>query len=187
MKPQRNRTRAIGFYVLIMVILLAVIYTMLTPQQPQEELTYSEIVDMFKEEQVESFVIEGSTLIITPKGAAETDPDITYDLYDVGLFISQLGSLIDEQHEAGIISEYDYKTGWVAPWWLSMIPYLLIIVAFFALWYYMMNKAGGGGGAPPRPRPAGPGTEGGRPCPPESGAVWRSWWSAGPFLCCWWR
>ena len=131
-----------------MVILLAVIYTMLTPQQPQEELTYSEIVDMFKEEQVESFVIEGSTLIITPKGAAETDPDITYDLYDVGLFISQLGSLIDEQHEAGIISEYDYKTGWVAPWWLSMIPYLLIIVAFFALWYYMMNKAGGGGGAP---------------------------------------
>ena len=148
MKPQRNRTRDIGFYVLIMVILLAVIYTMLTPQQPQEELTYSEIVDMFKEEQVESFVIEGSTLIITPKGAAETDPDITYDLYDVGLFISQLGSLIDEQHEAGIISEYDYKTGWVAPWWLSMIPYLLIIVAFFALWYYMMNKAGGGGGAP---------------------------------------
>ena len=130
-----------------MVILLAVIYTMLTPQQPQEELTYSEIVDMFKEEQVESFVIEGSTLIITPKGAAETDPDITYDLYDVGLFISQLGSLIDEQHEAGIISEYDYKTGWVAPWWLSMIPYLLIIVAFFALWYYMMNKAGGGGRA----------------------------------------
>ncbi len=131
-----------------MVILLAVIYTMLTPQQPKEELTYSEIVDMFKNEQVESFVIEGSTLIITPKGAAETDPDITYDLYDVGLFINQLGGLIDEQHEAGIISDYDYKTGWVAPWWLSMIPYLLIIVAFFALWYYMMNKAGGGGGAP---------------------------------------
>ncbi len=148
MKPQRNRTRDIGFYVLIMVILLAVIYTMLTPQQPQEELTYSEIVDMFKEEQVESFVIEGSTLIITPKGAAETDPDITYDLYDVGLFISHMLPLIDEQHAEGIISDYDIKTGWVAPWWLSMIPYLLIIVAFFALWYYMMNKAGGGGGAP---------------------------------------
>ena len=131
-----------------MVILLAVIYTMLTPQQPQEELTYSEIVDMFKEEQVESFVIEGSTLIITPKGAAETDPDITYDLYDVGLFISHMLPLIDEQHAEGIISDYDIKTGWVAPWWLSMIPYLLIIVAFFALWYYMMNKAGGGGGAP---------------------------------------
>ena len=131
-----------------MVILLAVIYTMLTPQQPQEELTYSEIVDMFKEEQVESFVIEGSTLIITPKGAAETDPDITYDLYDVGLFISHMLPLIDEQHAEGIISDYDIKTGWVAPWWLSMVPYLLIIVAFFALWYYMMNKAGGGGGAP---------------------------------------
>ena len=148
MKPQRNRARDIGFYVLIMVILLAVIYTMLTPSQPQEQLTYSDVVEMFYNEEVDSFVVEGSTLIITPKGAGENDPDITYDLYDVGLFWNQLGALIDEQHTAGIITEYDFNVGWVAPWWLSMVPYLLIIVAFFALWYYMMNKAGGGGGAP---------------------------------------
>ena len=148
MKPQRNRARDIGFYVLIMVILLAVIYTMLTPSQPQEELSYSDIVDMFRNEQVESFTVEGSNLIIRQKGAAETDPSITYELYDVGLFWNQLGELIDQQHKDGIISDYDFDEGFVAPWWLSMIPYLLIIVGFFALWYYMMNKAGGGGGAP---------------------------------------
>ena len=69
-------------------------------------------------------------------------------MYDVGMFWNQLGDLIQQQKDAGIISDYDFQTGYVAPWWLSMIPYLLIIVAFFALWYYMMNKAGGGGGAP---------------------------------------
>ena len=143
MKPPRNRARDIGFYVLIMVILLAVIYTMLTPSQPQEELSYSDIVDMFRNEQVESFTVEGSNLIIRQKGAAETDPSITYELYDVGLFWNQLGELIDQQHKDGIISDYDFDEGFVAPWWLSMIPYLLIIVGFFALWYYMMNKAGG--------------------------------------------
>ena len=148
MKPQRNRARDIGFYVLIMIILLAVIYTMLTPRQEQEALSYADVVEMFQNEEVESFVVEGGNLIITRKGAAETDPAVTYDLYDVGMFWNQLGDLIQQQKDAGIISDYDFQTGYVAPWWLSMIPYLLIIVAFFALWYYMMNKAGGGGGAP---------------------------------------
>ena len=131
-----------------MIILLAVIYTMLTPRQEQEELSYADVVEMFQNEKVESFVVEGGNLIITRKGAAETDPAVTYDLYDVGMFWNQLGDLIQQQKDAGIISDYDFQTGYVAPWWLSMIPYLLIIVAFFALWYYMMNKAGGGGGAP---------------------------------------
>ena len=131
-----------------MIILLAVIYTMLTPRQEQEALSYADVVEMFQNEKVESFVVEGGNLIITRKGAAETDPAVTYDLYDVGMFWNQLGDLIQQQKDAGIISDYDFQTGYVAPWWLSMIPYLLIIVAFFALWYYMMNKAGGGGGAP---------------------------------------
>ena len=133
---------------LIMIILLAVIYTMLTPRQEQEALSYADVVEMFQNEEVESFVVEGGNLIITRKGAAETDPAVTYDLYDVGMFWNQLGDLIQQQKDAGIISDYDFQTGYVAPWWVSMIPYLLIIVAFFALWYYMMNKAGGGGGAP---------------------------------------
>ncbi len=131
-----------------MIILLAVIYTMLTPRKEQEALSYADVVEMFQNEEVESFVVEGGNLIITRKGAAETDPAVTYDLYDVGMFWNQLGDLIQQQKDAGIISDYDFQTGYVAPWWLSMIPYLLIIVAFFALWYYMMNKAGGGGGAP---------------------------------------
>ena len=131
-----------------MIILLAVIYTMLTPRQEQEALSYADVVEMFQNEEVESFVVEGGNLIITRKGAAETDPAVTYDLYDVGMFWNQLGDLIQQQKDAGIISDYDFQTGYVAPWWVSMIPYLLIIVAFFALWYYMMNKAGGGGGAP---------------------------------------
>ena len=47
-----------------MVILLAVIYTMLTPSQPAEQLYYSDIVDMFRGEEVKSFRIEGSTLLL---------------------------------------------------------------------------------------------------------------------------
>ena len=143
MKPQRNRARDLGFYVLIMIILLAVVYTMTTPSV-SEEMVYSDVVDLFKSEQVESFVIRGSDIIITKKGAQPGDPALTYSLYDVSYFLLQMGDLIDQQHAEGIIKDYDLDEGFVWPWWASMIPYLLLLVVFFVLWYYMMNKSGGG-------------------------------------------
>ena len=126
-----------------MIILLAVVYTMTTPSV-SEEMVYSDVVDLFKSEQVESFVIRGSDIIITKKGAQPGDPALTYSLYDVSYFLLQMGDLIDQQHAEGIIKDYDLDEGFVWPWWASMIPYLLLLVVFFALWYYMMNKSGGG-------------------------------------------
>ena len=51
MKPERNRQREIGFYVLILVILAATIFSMLGGKK-QEELVYSDLVDLFKAEKV---------------------------------------------------------------------------------------------------------------------------------------
>ena len=129
-----------------MIILLAVVYTMTTPSKT-EKMIYSDVVDLFNNEEVESFVITGSEIVITKRGVDPASPDATvrYELYDVGYFLYQMGDLIDQQHAEGIIKDYDLDEGFVAPWWVSMIPYLLLIGGMFALWYYMMNKAGGGG------------------------------------------
>ena len=129
-----------------MIILLAVVYTMTTPSTT-EKMIYSDVVDLFNEEQVQSFVITGSEITITKRGAQPNSPDATvsYELFSVDFFLYQMMDTIEQQHEAGIIEDYDLQTGFVAPWWMSMIPYILLIVVMFALWYYMMNKAGGGG------------------------------------------
>ena len=129
-----------------MIILLAVVYTMTTPSTT-EKMIYSDVVDLFNEEQVQSFVITGSEITITKRGAQPNSPDATvsYELFSVDFFLYQMMDTIEQQHEAGIIEDYDLQTGFVAPWWMSMIPDILLIVVMFALWYYMMNKAGGGG------------------------------------------
>ena len=44
-----------------------------------------------------------------------------------------------------MLTEYDYVKGWTAPWWMSILPYLITIVLFVGVWYLLMNKAGGGG------------------------------------------
>ena len=47
MKPDKNRARGIGFYMLIGVIILAVVFYLTTPVE-QKEYTYSEIETLFR-------------------------------------------------------------------------------------------------------------------------------------------
>ena len=64
MKPDKNRARGIGFYMLIGVIILAVVFYLTTPVE-QKEYTYSEIETLFREEKVKSFSLEGDATAFT--------------------------------------------------------------------------------------------------------------------------
>lgn len=148
MKSKRNRTRDLGFYVLLMVIMIAVIFTMTKDTGDNKIKNYSDLVDLFKEEKVQSFKTEGNSIILNVR---TDDPNLpteekTYDLYSFSVFYQDFSELIWEQYEDGVLEEYDYNEGFVVPWWASFLPYLIIMIAAMALWYVMMNKAGGGAG-----------------------------------------
>ena len=148
MKPNRNRARDLGFYVLLIVIMMAVIFTMTGEKDTNKIKNYSDLVDLFTEEKVQSFRTEGSTIILevrTGDAIAPTE-EMKYDLYSFGVFYEDFKDIIKTQYESGVLEEYDYDEGFVAPWWASMIPYVLVMVGVMALWYVMMNKAGGGAG-----------------------------------------
>ncbi len=141
MNPKQKRSRDAAFYLLILVIVLCAVYMLTMPSEPAEVLTFSEIIELFEEEKVEAFTVEGTNLILDIRNEED---DIIYELYSVSLFNEKLGDLIDEQLADGTLKEYDYQVGWVAPWWMSMIPYMLMMCLLIGVWWYMMNKAGGG-------------------------------------------
>ena len=148
MKPNRNRTRDLGFYVLLIVIMIAVIFTMTEDTKTKQVEKYSDLVDLFQQEKVESFRTEGDTIILkvrTGNADAPTEEQ-SYDLYSFSLFYEDFRDIVQEQYASGVLKEYDYSVGFVVPWWASFLPYLLIMVAAMALWYVMMNKTGGGAG-----------------------------------------
>ena len=152
MKPNRNRTRDLGFYVLLIVLLIATIFTM-TKGEKEEPMVYSDLVDLFKEEKVKSFVTEGTDIILELR-TGETDPvtgeelteEKSYSMYSFSVFYEDFHELIAQQYQDGIIEDYDYTEGFTIPWWASFLPYLLLIGAAMWLWYMMMKQSGGAGG-----------------------------------------
>jgi cell division protease FtsH len=113
------------------------------PKTP--EVTYSEVVDLFKQEKVESFRTEGTNLILSLREEYNGSKTITKELASFDVFYSDLGDLIKTQKDAGILTEYTYEPAWAAPWWISFLPYVGILVIFGVIWYSMLNRAGGAG------------------------------------------
>lgn len=143
MKPENRSPRSIGFWALMMLILLALIYTTFGPNV-QRRTIYSDVMDMFAKEEVESFRIDGNKLYILKKDAAKNDPELIFELYDVTAFMDSMGDTIRDQHERGIIKSYDIRSGWAPPWWFGTFFYILVIGGMFYFWYSMMAKQGGG-------------------------------------------
>jgi len=81
-----KKPRDVGFYVLIFIVLLATIY-MLVSSNDADKLSYSEVRDLFAQEKVDSFTIEGDTLILHLREPVENRTTVTYDLYSFSVFL----------------------------------------------------------------------------------------------------
>lgn len=141
--PNNKKARDYGFYVLILVVLLATVFMMTGGKRATP--TYSEVIELFETKQVSSFVVKGYRLTMELRTPWEGQSEVVKTLRSVEQFNNDLGDTIREQKAAGILTEYDYQED-NSSVWLSFVPYLLLMVVFGVLWYIAMNRASGGGG-----------------------------------------
>ena len=147
----KNSFKIAIFYIVLIGILI-VATASLWNSVPTDSLLYSDVVDLFKNEQVREFKVdEDNTLTmlvrVTKQDGTEGEATLTYQLSDIDMFRDDLGVLIESQHEAGIITAYDYPPPYEIPWWVSLLPYAIVIILFIAMWIYVMNQASGGKGS----------------------------------------
>ena len=149
MKPRKISPRDLGFYILILLILVSVVYLLATSGDiPSTEIeNYSEVRRLFENGDVEYFSIEDGVLTMRLTEAyGDTGTDTVYhELMDLSIFYADMSDTIDELMVTQEEFEYNYKVGMQIPWWVSMIPYVLIFVIIFVLWGVMASKAGVGG------------------------------------------
>ena len=149
----KNNAKTILFYVVLIALFIFSSYFLLG-QKKEEEKKYSEIVDLFSNEKVESFTVTADdVLVIQTKDEKNEDgtvvnkgSEIVFKLRSISLFEQDLKELITEQHESGVISSYDYEPPKETPFWMSWIPFIIMIVFFGLLWFFAMNSAMGGKG-----------------------------------------
>ena len=146
MKPNKKRSRDLGFYALILIILLATVFSLTSGSDLPPAVKYSDVVDLFEQEKVESFTTDGNNnLILNLREDFNGSKTVTYKMYSFNVFYNDLNDLIKEQKADGIITEYDYEPTWQAPWWVSFLPYLGVLIIFGILWYIMLSRMGSGG------------------------------------------
>ncbi|MBQ4561884.1 MAG: ATP-dependent zinc metalloprotease FtsH [Clostridia bacterium] len=142
MNKKGNNKRVLIFYVILIAVILFSVGSLLSGAVTKK-LQYSDIVEMFKDEEVKSFSIdEKNNLIIkTQKGE-----ELSYRLLSISIFYEDMNELVQEQLDKGIIESYNYEEPANIPWWVSFLPYIALIGLFIALWVYMMRQASGKGG-----------------------------------------
>mgnify|MGYP004504363723 FL=1 len=142
MNNQKN-TLLPSLLFLVVVAVLVLVVGRLT-SSPAKQLSYSEVLDLFETEQVESFVLEGSTLTLTLRDADANTSSPYAKIGDTETFHKDLDALIAEQSAGGVLTSYDYLPEPPAPWYRAALPYVLAGLALLFVWVLMQNRAGGG-------------------------------------------
>ena len=142
MNNQKN-TLLPSLLFLVVVAVLVLVVGRLT-SSPAKQLSYSEVLDLFETEQVESFVLEGSTLTLTLRDADANTSSPYAKIGDTETFHKDLDALIAEQSAGGVLTSYDYLPEPPAPWYRAALPYVLAGLALLFVWMLVQSRANGG-------------------------------------------
>ena len=160
--------------ILILILLIAVIIVAVSyvtgAFNRADAVIYSDIMQMFEDDIVVSYVVDGDSIITLKALTPVLNEDGTYKREDGQIVFQrdangayvykeykyevsrtfQLENINDiaeekRQDPNSPFEEYDYLAPAKATWWQTWLPYIIIVVVFIALWVFMLRQAPGGG------------------------------------------
>ena len=142
------RKNNITFLVVILLIIGFSLYILNQPAYGTEEYVYSDIHELFANQEVKSLIATESALALELYETDTTGNNIVrrFELTDFSVFYTDFNDIVVEQYESGVLEEYDYTRESETPWWLMFVPYILVALLFLGVWVFMMRRASGGGG-----------------------------------------
>ena len=140
---QQHKTLQTILLVAVLALMLVVLSSSLLTQNGSR-LAYSDVLDLFENERVESFVLQGDTLTLTLYGSeAEQAGTATAKIGDIETFHKDLDETIAAQSAAGVLKSYNYLPA-ANSIWKTALPYLLVGIALLFVWFILMNRSGSG-------------------------------------------
>ena len=141
MNQQSKPFRTILLIALLVLVLAVASSSLLAPSG--SKLTYSDVLTLFSEQRVQSFVLQGDTLTLTLYGSGSETSTVTAKIGDIETFHKDLDQVIAVQSTSGVLQSYNYLPASTSIW-KTITPYLIAGVVLLVVWFIMMNRAGGG-------------------------------------------
>ena len=141
MNQQPKTVQTIILIAILALVLVVISSSLLT--QNSSRLAYSDVLDLFENERVESFVLQGDTLTMTLYASDTAQAGTAAArIGDIETFHKDLDETIAAQSASGILKSYNYLPA-VNSIWRSVLPYLVVGVALLFVWFILMNRSGG--------------------------------------------
>ena len=145
-----KKNKGFGFYVIVFLVLLGTVGILMKNSDfgmssgssaTVRDASYSDIQQYFFDEKVEKFEVYGTELTMELKDGTKVE----YTLSSSDQLREDLGEVIEEQKQKGILSSYDYKTPETSIF-MMVLPYLIILGFMMVLYFFIVRRQGGGGG-----------------------------------------
>ncbi len=139
---KNRRTITIVIYALILV--LAFSWMMGIFGQRDDGLVYSQIIELFKNEQVKSFVVEDHYIRLNlhePYEPYEGKTSLLAILADPDGFRQQMWELIQQQSESGVLEAYNFLPEDTLSPYDFVLPVILAGLVLLVVWILFMGRA----------------------------------------------
>ena len=111
----------------------------------QNSIPYSQVVELFRQEQVRQFVVEDQTITLYLRTPYNGQTTVTTVLADPASFRQEMNELLTQQSESGVLEKYDFvpEKGF-SPFTL-ILPLLVVGLVLLLVWAMLMGRMNSGG------------------------------------------
>ena len=135
-----KKTKILPILIYLGILLMILSWIMNVFGVGNSNLPYSKIVEMFRNEQVKSFVVEDHTIELKLTAPYNGKTTVTASMADPEGFRQELGALFEEQVAAGILESYDFLPGSPVSPFDYILPLLIVGIILLMLWAMLMGK-----------------------------------------------
>ena len=145
----KKQGRSIAPFIYLLVLLAVFSWALNAFGQKTNTIPYSQLVELFQNEQVSQFLVEGNTITLILRSPINGKNTITSGLADPEGFRSQMQSLFDEQIKSGVLSMYDFVADKTYTPYDLVLPLLVAGGVLLLAWTFIMARMNGAGGGNP--------------------------------------
>ena len=145
----KKQGRSIAPFIYLLVLLAVFSWALNALGPKTNTIPYSQLVELFQNEQVSQFWVEGNSITLVLRTPINGKNTITSGLADPEGFRSQMQSLFDQQTKSGVLTAYDFVADKTYTPYDFILPLLVAGGVLLLAWTFIMARMNGAGGGNP--------------------------------------